>query len=359
MADFIDANGAERTDPNQILQTNAVATGNGTQVAVRAMEAVILNVSGITSATIIVEGTSDNITWNTLTVKDINTGITNTAITANGYYFAEFEGLLNIRARISAYTSGTINVSGAPISVTISPSQAPTGAIVQKVTSGPPATGQTAKSYVGKYATGASSTAPAAPTVAAGAAGLPNGVYKCQVTFVSSQGETTGGTEATVTVTNQQISWSVIPTGPAGTTARKLYRTAAGGATGTEKLVTTINDNTTTTFTDNVADGSLGAAVPTANTFNQVIVTLETVTTGKAYYITDLFVNTDQNVLLDFRLQANGVDIFRQGVRDLAPLTAPGIDTQPNAASGQSVTVVLPPTTAAQNVWFNIFGYEQ
>jgi hypothetical protein len=108
--------------------------------------------------------------------------------------------------------------------------------------------------------------APGAATVAAGAAGTPNGVYKCQVTFVNAQGETVGGTEATVTVASQQINWSAIPLGPTTTTARKLYRTAAGGATGTEKLVTTIADNTTTTFTDNVADGSLGAAVPTAST---------------------------------------------------------------------------------------------
>lgn len=112
--------------------------------------------------------------------------------------------------------------------------------------------------------------APGAPTVAAGGAGTPNGVYKCQVTFVNAQGETIGGTEATVTVTNQQISWSGIPLGPTTTTQRKLYRTPAGGATGTEKLVTTIADNTTTTFTDNVADGSLGAAVPATNTAGTV-----------------------------------------------------------------------------------------
>lgn len=108
--------------------------------------------------------------------------------------------------------------------------------------------------------------APGAPSVAAGAAGTPNGTYKCQVTFVNAAGETVGGTEATVVVASQQISWSSIPLGPTTTTARKLYRTAAGGATGTEKLVTTLADNTTTTYTDNVADGSLGAAIPTTNT---------------------------------------------------------------------------------------------
>lgn len=133
----------------------------------------------------------------------------------------------------------------------------------------------------------------AAPVVVAGAAGLPNGTYPCQVTFVvAGGGETAGSAVAVVTVANQQIAWSAIPLGPAGTTARKLYRNLlsatdaavvtesaqinAGVAVsvppaiiapvGTLKLVTTIADNTTTTFTDNVADGALGAVIPVSNT---------------------------------------------------------------------------------------------
>jgi hypothetical protein len=112
--------------------------------------------------------------------------------------------------------------------------------------------------------------APGAASAAAGAAGSPNGSYRMQVTFVNAAGETTGGVEFTLSVTSQQISWSNVPLGPTGTTSRKLYRTAAGGAAGTEKLVTTLADNTTTTYTDNVADGSLGAAIPTSNTANVV-----------------------------------------------------------------------------------------
>ncbi len=118
--------------------------------------------------------------------------------------------------------------------------------------------------------------APGAPVVASGAAGTPNGTYKCQVTFRNFMGETIGGTEATVSVTNQKIAWSSIPLGPAGTTARGLYRTIAAGATGTEQLVTVLADNTTTTYTDNIADTSLGGAVPTFNT------TAQSLGTGKA-----------------------------------------------------------------------------
>src|SRR5262249_6409619 len=87
-------------------------------------------------------------------------------------------------------------------------------------------------------AVGANIDIPAAPTVANGAAGTPNGTYKCQVTFVSALGETLGGTEATATPASQHISWSNIPLGPPGTTGRSLYRTAPSGASGTEKKLT-------------------------------------------------------------------------------------------------------------------------
>ena len=53
---------------------------------------------------------------------------------------------------------------------------------------------------------------------------------------------------------------SAIAAGPAGTTARKLYRTVAGGSQ--LKLVTTLADNVTTTYTDSTPDASLGANAP-------------------------------------------------------------------------------------------------
>jgi len=61
-----------------------------------------------------------------------------------------------------------------------------------------------------------------------------------------------------------RVSVSSIAVGPTGTTSRKLYRTAVGGTV--FKLVTTIADNTTTTYTDSTADSGLGAAAPTSDT---------------------------------------------------------------------------------------------
>lgn len=114
-------------------------------------------------------------------------------------------------------------------------------------------------------------TAPGALTAAdSGVAGNPNGTYTYRVTFVTANGETEGGTiSSSVAVTNRQISLTGIPTGTSGVvTGRNIYRITNGGSS-YRRLGSspTIGDNTTTTFTDNVADGSLNAATaPTSNT---------------------------------------------------------------------------------------------
>lgn len=107
-----------------------------------------------------------------------------------------------------------------------------------------------------------------APIASAGAAGALTGVYRYLVTFVTAVGETTAGPEATVTLSAQKGSLTGIPTGSSlsGVLSRNVYRTAAGGGSGTEKLVANIADNTTTSYIDNTVDGSLGVAVPTVDT---------------------------------------------------------------------------------------------
>lgn len=99
------------------------------------------------------------------------------------------------------------------------------------------------------------------------------GAHQYVVTFVGDPahvgGESLQGPASSVATTssgNQQVSLTNIPLGPttqtpSPATARKIYRTKAG-APGVYFLLTTINDNTTTTFTDNVADSSLGAGPP-------------------------------------------------------------------------------------------------
>lgn len=102
----------------------------------------------------------------------------------------------------------------------------------------------------------------------AGAGSLTTGSYRYKVTYVNSQaveGDVGTQTTALPVVTNAAIDLSDIPTAPQshGVNSRKIYRTEADGTT--FKLVTTIADNTTTTYTDTLGDASLGVAAPTDN----------------------------------------------------------------------------------------------
>lgn len=74
-----------------------------------------------------------------------------------------------------------------------------------------------------------------------------------------------GSTElSTATALNLAADLSGIAVGPTGTTYREVYRKPPGGPD--FKLLTTLANNTTTTYTDTTADGSLGAVAPTADT---------------------------------------------------------------------------------------------
>lgn len=101
----------------------------------------------------------------------------------------------------------------------------------------------------------------AAALAGAGAGNVENGTHSYRVTFVTAAGESAPGVAVCVTVadktTNGQVSLTSIATGTAGVvTSRKVYRSKAGGSI--HYLLTTIADNITTTFVDNVADASLG-----------------------------------------------------------------------------------------------------
>jgi hypothetical protein len=106
--------------------------------------------------------------------------------------------------------------------------------------------------------------APVDDLAGAGAGNVDNGSHTYAFCYVSPYGESdlspisAGVTVADKTV-NGQVDVSGIAVGPDGTTARKLFRTVAGSG-GSHKLVATLSDNVTTTYRDNIADASLGAA---------------------------------------------------------------------------------------------------
>jgi len=91
------------------------------------------------------------------------------------------------------------------------------------------------------------------------------GAYRYAITFLGGAGETTGGAEASIAVANTGVQLSNIPVGPNGTVARRIYRTPAGGAPGSERSVATLSDNTSTVYFDSAADTSLGSLIPSSN----------------------------------------------------------------------------------------------
>lgn len=100
-----------------VMQSSAVATGNGTSVDCTdvdsgALTTVTAQVTGITTATITWEATIDGTNWVAIQFTNLNDGAAATTATANGLYRATVLGLVSVRARISAWTSGTITVTG-------------------------------------------------------------------------------------------------------------------------------------------------------------------------------------------------------------------------------------------------------
>lgn len=108
-----------------------------------------------------------------------------------------------------------------------------------------------------------------APTAAAGAAGVLTGYYDWSVTFVDGSGNESAGTPApsnAVTLSSQQGSLTSVPLGPGGTASRNIYRRKKTDTGAVFKLAGSIANNTTTTFSDNTTEGSLGAEIPYVST---------------------------------------------------------------------------------------------
>ena len=155
--------------------------------------------------------------------------------------------------------------------------------------------------------------APGAITAAlgSGAGNVDNGTHRYLCTFVTADGETQAGAVSNaITIVNKAVTGKIvltdIPTGSSHVTFRRIYRTAANGST--YLLLTTIPDNSTTTYTDNLADSSLGTQAPTSNTTGSFLLSLliqsarqAAETQLKRYLITqtvDVYFNTFEQVRL-------------------------------------------------------------
>lgn len=102
--------------------------------------------------------------------------------------------------------------------------------------------------------------ATSATPVAGGA--LTAGTYKYYITAINAAGETTVSNELTGTTAAADLTITLVWAAVTGATGYKIYRTAAGGATGTELLHVTVG--AVTTYND-VAVGAPSGAFPTFN----------------------------------------------------------------------------------------------
>lgn len=93
------------------LQSGATATGNGTALDCSGYSVAAVQIDGITTATITFEATVDGDNWVAVQAENLANGSEGTTATADGLFRLSLFGLAQIRCRISAYTSGTINVT--------------------------------------------------------------------------------------------------------------------------------------------------------------------------------------------------------------------------------------------------------
>jgi len=103
---------ASGTPTTATLQNAAGAVGNGTSMDVSGLAVATLDVQGTFVATVVFEGSVDDTVWYPLNATNLGTGLIASSTTGNGVFQISVAGLKSIRARISAWTSGTITVKG-------------------------------------------------------------------------------------------------------------------------------------------------------------------------------------------------------------------------------------------------------
>lgn len=103
---------------------------------------------------------------------------------------------------------------------------------------------------------------PTAPTVALGSATGLTGTYKYKVTYEidSYQEGSSSIASDPLTPSNEKITVTIPVSTNTRVSARNIYRTLAGGSI--YYFLTRVADNTTTTYSDSIADGSLDTTIP-------------------------------------------------------------------------------------------------
>lgn len=152
---------------------------------------------------------------------------------------------------------------------------------------------------------------PTAPSGAlAGAQGvgpgnLAGGAYYYTYTYTDASGTESlesPGVSISMGSSGASAALNTITTGPAGTTARSVYRSkVSGGQFAPRRLVGVIANNTATTYIDVISDANLGAGPPGSNDRYTMNITLSQQADGTA-------------VLQNLRANWNGFIVFNNGL---------------------------------------------
>jgi len=94
------------------FQSAAAATANGEAMNVAGLGLAGVQITGTFTATVTFEGTIDGSTWVSVLARNVADGTTSATATAPAVFQVPAAGLAQVRARVSAYTSGAITVVG-------------------------------------------------------------------------------------------------------------------------------------------------------------------------------------------------------------------------------------------------------
>jgi len=176
-----------------------------------------------------------------------------------------------------------------------------------------------------------------------GAGNLSVGTYRYYVAYGTDLGwtEISGmyfytGTAITTDATHRQVTVTVPISSDPRVTKRRIFRTLAGYGYTDAKLLTTINDNTTATYNDNIADATLGAGSTAyfyqANRTNTGVMRESISAINVDYNLTTLGYEAGYSVLSAGSITAVGTRAMKyvaDGSNIIAigtgPLSAPGI----------------------------------
>lgn len=95
-----------------VLQSAAAATGNGTELDVVGQSSCVIALTGTFVGTVTFEATVDGTNWFSVFAAKLGDGAIETTATTTGLFRISCGALTSVRARVSAYTSGSITATG-------------------------------------------------------------------------------------------------------------------------------------------------------------------------------------------------------------------------------------------------------